>query len=70
MVILLVTWAQYHQWLQFQIYVFAKEKGYVLAKQAIIFKALATLDQVFLGRPKAAKLSAMLSLLHGNAHYT
>ena len=41
----------------------AKEKGDALAKQAIVF---ANLEWVFLGRPEAAKLCAILSLLRGN----
>ena len=44
----------------------AKEKGDALAKQAIVF---ANLEQIFLGRPEAAKLYAILSLLHGNVCY-
>ena len=44
----------------------AKEKGDALAKQAIVF---ANLERVFLGRPEAAKLCAILSLLLRNVHY-
>ena len=44
----------------------AKEKGDALTKQAIGF---ANLEWVFLGRPEAAKLCVILSLLHGNVRY-
>ena len=44
----------------------AKEKGDALAKQAIVF---ANLERIFLGRPEAAKLCTILSLLHGNVRY-
>ena len=47
----------------------AKEKGDALAKQAIVFAKFANLERVFLGRPKAAKLCAILSLLRGNVYY-
>ena len=47
----------------------AKEKGDTLAKQAIVFAKFANLERVFLGRPEAAKLCAILSLFHGNVCY-
>ena len=46
-----------------------KEKGDALAKQVIVFTEFANLERVFLGRPKAAKLCAILPLLRGNVRY-